>query len=71
MELKKRVTYVLLGVFVVAFIFLIVAFSIFSNIWIGVITAAFDGLLAPTTYLMCKHYFGSSANAKKIENSTS
>ncbi|MGB8193108.1 MAG: hypothetical protein WCF67_14365 [Chitinophagaceae bacterium] len=68
MELKAVVTYVLLAVFVVAFLFLIFSFFYFEKTEISWITAAFDAVLAPTVYLMCKHYFGASIVAGKIEN---
>jgi uncharacterized MnhB-related membrane protein len=70
MQLKSVVTYVLLGVFVVAFLFLIFSFFYFTKNDVSIITAAFDAILAPTVYLMCQHYFGASKRASKIEKLT-
>ncbi len=60
MQLKSIVTYVLLGVFVTAFLFLIFSFFYFEERDVSIIIGSFDVLLAPTVYLMCKHYFGAS-----------
>jgi hypothetical protein len=69
MQLKSIVTYVLLGVFVVGFLFMIFSFFYFDGHTISIITGAFDALLAPTVYKMCNHFFGAASRAGEIERS--
>lgn len=70
MELKTRVTNVLLLVFVIAFVFLIFSFFYFEKPYVSIVTATLEAVLSPTVYLMCKHFFGATKVAKKIEEFT-
>lgn len=69
MQLKTRVTNVLLIVFVVSVIFLIFSFFYFEKAYVSIITGAFDAVLSPTVYLMCRHFYSASKEAKEIEQS--
>jgi hypothetical protein len=71
MQLKSIVTYVLLGVFVTAFLFLIFSLFYFEKRDVSIITGSFDVLLAPTVYLMCKHYFGASCRPDENQTNSS
>lgn len=67
LQLKERVTYVLLAIIIIAFIFLMLSFFMDVSVETRIITAAFDVLLSPTAYLMCRHYFPASRAAKKAD----
>lgn len=68
MQLKARVTNVLLIIFCVTVAFLIFSFFYFEDPIVSIITASLDAVLSPTVYMMCKHFFGASKAAKAIDD---
>jgi len=66
MLLKERVTYVLLTIFCLAFLFMIYSFCVNLGTDTKIIIASFDAILSPTVYLMCKHFFSAKRSAKEL-----